>query len=388
MWDKLKNWRWAIAIAGLVVLGLGYSFWPEAQPVDLGDVTRGEMHVGITDDGVTRVHDLYTVTAPVTGHITRIELDAGDEVVAGDTVIATMTGLPSAPLDPRSRAELQQAINASLAAERSAVAALELSQSDLARAEELAQRGFLATARLEAERTAAQSREADVQRIRAETARLRASLAGRGTGDQSVGAVIAVRSPESGVVLRRLSESEGVVSLGTPLMEIGNASQIEVVIDLLSREAVQVEPGAKVEITRWGGPDPLPGRVRLVEPFGRLKISALGIEEQRVNVIVDFAPDAAAQIAALGHGYQVDGTVILWEADDVLRVPVGALFRGPQGEWQVFVGDAARASVRNVTVGHINDEHAEVLGGLELGERVVLNPGRAIEDGVRISERS
>jgi HlyD family secretion protein len=384
----MKNWRWAIIISGLIILGLGYSFWPEAQPVDLGEVTRGEMHVGITDDGVTRVHDLYTVTAPVTGYITRIDLEAGDEVVAGETVIAIMTGLPSTPLDARSRAELQQAINASLAAERSAAAALELAQSDLARAEELAERGFLATARLEAERTAAKAREADLQRSRAETARLRASLAGQATGDQSAGTSIAVRSPESGVVLRRLNESEGVVALGTPLMEIGNANQIEVVIDLLSREAVQVEPGAKVEITRWGGPDPLPGRVRLVEPFGRLKISALGIEEQRVNVIIDFAPDAAAKIAALGHGYQVDGTVILWESDDVLRVPVGALFRGSQGEWQVFADDGGRARIRSVTVGHLNDEYAEVLDGLAAGERIVLNPGRAIEDGVSIRERS
>ncbi len=388
MWDKVKNWRWAIVTSGLILLGLGYSFWPEAQAVDLGEVTRGEMSVGITDDGVTRVHDLYTVTAPVTGKITRIELDAGDEVIAGETVIAYMTGLPSAPLDARARAELQQAINGSLAAESSAVAALELAQSDLARAEELAERGFLATARLEAERMAARAREADLQRIRAETARLRASLAGRGSGAQSAGVSIAVRSPESGVVLRRLSESEGAVALGTPLMEIGNASQIEVVIDLLSREAVQVEPGAKVEITRWGGPDPLPGRVRLVEPFGRLKISALGIEEQRVNVIIDFAPDAAVQIAALGHGYQVDGTVILWESGDVLRLPVGALFRGPQGEWQVFADDGGRASARTVTIGHINDEYAEVLEGLTAGEQVVLNPGRAVEDGVRISERS
>ncbi len=388
MWDRVKNWRWAIAIAGLIVLGLGYSFWPEAQPVDLGEVTRGEMHVGITDDGVTRVHDLYTVTAPVTGHITRIELEVGDEVIASETVIATMTGLPSTPLDARNRAELQQAINASLAAERSAEAALELAQSDFARAEELAERGFLATARLEAQRTAARAREAELQRIRAETARLRATLAGHGSGDQSEGTSIAVRSPESGVVLRRLNESEGEVAMGTPLMEIGDPNQIEVVIDLLSREAVQVEPGAKVEISRWGGPDPLPGRVRLVEPFGRLKISALGIEEQRVNVIIDFAPDAAAQIAALGHGYQVDGTVILWEADDVLRVPVGALFRGPQGEWQVFTDDEGRAGLRNVMVGHINDEFAEVLDGLAEGDRVVLNPGRAIENGVRISERS
>ncbi len=387
MLKRIWNWRWAIAIAALIVLGLGYSFWPEDVLVDRQEVSRGQMSVGVTDDGVTRVHDLYTVTAPVTGYVTRIELEPGDPVVAGETVIAYMAGVPSAPLDSRSRAELRNAVNASQAAERASIAALELARNDLARAEELSERGFLAAASLEAARANAETRAAELQRNQAETRRLRGLLTEPASQGMPRQGNIAVRSPESGVVLRRLNESEGVVALGTPLMEIGDPSRIEVVIDLLSREAVQIEEGAQVEITRWGGPNPIPGTVRLVEPFGRLKISALGIEEQRVDVIVDFASEASQQIARLGHGYQVDGTVILWNSEDVLRVPVGALFRNPDGGWQVFVDEGGEAVLRDVAIDHLNSEYGEVTGGLSEGDMVVLNPGRTVEDGVSISQR-
>jgi HlyD family secretion protein len=387
MLKRIWNWRWAIGIAALVAIALAYSFSPEAVLVDTEEVSTGPMAVGVTDDGVTRVHDLFVVSAPVTGYVTRVELEAGDPVVANQTVIARMAGVPSTPLDNRSRAELRDAIRASEAAERGALAAVELARNDLARAEELAERGFLATAQLDAARANTATREADLQRNGAETRRLRALLAEPAAAGLPRSGAVAVRSPESGVVLRRLNESEGVLPVGTPLVEVGNPGDIEVVIDLLSREAVQVEPGAKVEITRWGGPNPLPGKVRLVEPFGRLKISALGIEEQRVNVIIDFEPEAAAQIAALGHGYQVDGTIILWSADEVLRVPVGALFRNAAGDWQVFVENGGRAEARTVRIGHLNDEFGEVLDGLAVDEHVVLNPGRTVEDGTRIEPR-
>ena len=388
MWDRIKNWRWAIIITALLVAGLAYSFWPEAEAVDLGTVSEGPMEVGLTDDGVTRVHDLYTVTAPVTGYVTRIELDPGDEVVAGQTVIARMSGIPSTPLDRRTRLEIGNAITASRAGEASAAATLRLAKADLERAEALAERGFLPRSDLDARRAAAATASSELARIRAETKRLQSQLSEPAASGLPSGGTVAVRSPESGVLLRRLVESEGVVAQGTALVEIGDPARIEVVADLLSREAAQIKPGDAVKITRWGGEDALPGRVRRIEPFGRLKISALGIEEQRVNVIIDFAPDAARQIAPLGHGYQIDATVILWREDAVVRVPVGALFRGSEGGWQVFVEADGRARRRDVAIGHLNDDFAEVRDGLKAGERVVLNPSGNIEDGTRVSPRA
>jgi HlyD family secretion protein len=186
-------------------------------------------------------------------------------------------------------------------------------------------------------------------------------------------------------LLRILQKSEAIVPEGTPLVEVGDPANIEVVIDLLSREAVKVAPGARVIVSRWGGGDDLDGAVRLVEPFGTLKVSALGIEEQRVNVIIDFK-EPTDRIARLGHGYQVDATIVLWERTKVLRVPIGALFRSG-GRWHVFAVDADRASLTPIEIGHINDEHAEVLKGLAAGTRVIVNPGEAVADGVRIRQR-
>lgn len=386
MWAAIKRWRWAAAIATLLAFGLGWSLWPEAVAVDLTEVDRGPMVIGVTDDGVTRVRDLYTVAAPVSGYVTRIELDPGDPVVAGSTVIARMAPLPSTPLDPRSRAELANAVRAAQAAEAGAQAAWQQAKSDRVRAEALSERGFLPQSRLEAARTAEQTSAASLARSRAETRRLQAAMS-EVSGATPRGGSVAVRSPESGVLLRRVSESEGPITQGTPLVEVGNPAKIEVVLDLLSREAARIKPGAEVRITHWGGEQVLTGRVDRIEPFGRLKVSALGIEEQRVDVVVRFEAGPAARLAQLGHGYQVDGTVVLWSEERALRVPVGALFRAPGGGWQVFVADGGRARLRDVEIGYINDEHAQVTGGLEAGEQIVVNPGSAIEDDVRITRR-
>lgn len=386
MWERIKRWRWAIIVTALLVLGIGYSLWPEDVLVDTAKVSRGTMMIGVTDDGVTRVRDLYTVSAPVTGYVTRIELDPGDRVTANQTVIARMAALPAVPLDTRTRAELQNAVRASVAAEAAAAAELRLARSDLNRAEQLSKRGFLPRAQLDAARANAQSRDAEVQRSRAETRRLRASLTAPPNSTPR-GGKIAVRSPESGVVLRRLNESEGTIEQGTPLMEIGDPARIEIVLDLLSREAARVQPGAEVLITRWGGEQTLTGRVSRVEPFGRLKISALGIEEQRVDVIVEFDAATSRRIATLGHGYQVEGTVVLWRNPQALRVPVGALFRGTEGKWRVFAAEGGEAQLRNVRIGRLNDEYGEVLEGLEAGNEIILNPGTAIDDGVGIAQR-
>jgi HlyD family secretion protein len=196
-----------------------------------------------------------------------------------------------------------------------------------------------------------------------------------------------VRAPAAGEVLSVINESEGVIAEGTPLVTIGNPATIEVVVDLLSRQAVRVKPGDRVEITQWGGPDALIGTVERIEPLGRLKVSALGIEEQRVNVIVGFNADSASQGARLGHGYQVDATIQLWRENDALRLPIGSLFRGPNGEWQVFAVENGRARVVTVELGQINDEHAQLLGGLDEGATVIINPGSTIGDGMRVAPR-
>lgn len=384
MWNRVKRWRWAIILAALLLIGLAVAFWPEASRVDLGNATRGPMAVGVTDDGVTRAEDYYVVSAPVTGYLTRIELEAGDPVMR-NALITTMTGRPSTPLDPRSAQELRSSLIGAKAAETGAAASLAQARRDLARAEELAGRGFLPRAQLEAARTrvstglaALRQNQADIRRIEAAIA----SPAGLGTGAQ-----IPVRAPASGMVLSVITESEGVISEGTPLMTIGDPRRIEAVVDLLSREAVRVRPGDRVEITEWGGSEPLFGFVKRVEPFGRLKVSALGIEEQRVNVIVGFDRADADKVAHLGHGYQIDATVILWSTRDALRVPIGALFRGADRAWHAFTIEDGRAKSRKLTIGHLNDEFGEVLGGLSAGESVVLNPSNSLKEGARVRGR-
>lgn len=384
MADRVKRWRWALLIAGVLLAGLAFAFWPDAVEVDTGTVTRGPMAVGVTDDGVTRAEDLYVVSAPVTGYLSRIELEAGDTVARG-AVITTMSGRPASPLDPRTRQQLGAALQAARAAEAGAVASVAQSRRDLARAEELASRGFLPRAQLEAARTRVSTGQATVAQARAEAARIAAEL-GQPTGATSP-ARVPVRAPAGGSVLSVLTESEGVIAEGTPLMTIGDPARIEAVVDLLSREAVQVKPGDLVEITQWGGAKPLLGTVKRVEPFGRLKISALGIEEQRVDVIVGFAAQSLAAAARLGHGYQIDATIVLWSKGDAVRVPIGALFRGGDGGWRVFVVQGRRARERAVRIGHLDDEHGEVLGGLAKGDTVIINPGASVADGSRVSIR-
>ncbi|MGQ7830842.1 efflux RND transporter periplasmic adaptor subunit [Altererythrobacter sp. Z27] len=384
MRELIMKWRWAILIAALLGIGLLYGLWPESTPVDAGEVSRGEMSVGITDDGVTRAEEFYVVSAPVTGYLERIELEPGDSVARG-ALITRMTGRPSSPLDERSRDEARGALAAAVAAEAGASASMAQSTRDLERAEALAESGFVSKAQLEAARTRVATDKSAVAQARGEIARLRAMIAnpdGRGSG-----APVPVRAPAGGKILSVINESEGVIAEGTPLVTIGNPDAIELVVDLLSREAVKVKPGDRVSVTQWGGPEPLAGRVQRVEPFGRLKISALGIEEQRVNVIIDLIDLSVAQAARLGHGYQIDATIELWRDENALRVPIGALFRGPKGEWQVFAIEDGRSRVRTVELGQINDEYAQVLGGLAQGDQVVLNPGNTAEDGSRVAPR-
>lgn len=385
MMDLVRRWRWIVAIAALLLAGLAFAFWPMAMQVDTATVTRGPMSVGITDDGITRTEDYFVVSAPVTGYLDRIELEPGD-LVQGGALVAVMHGRPSTPLDPRSAQELRASLASAQAASAGAHASLDQARQDLARAQALAERGFLARAQLETIQTRVRTGEAAVAQARAEVARIRGVLSE--TSDRVGAESVPVRSPGGGSVMAIINESAGVIAEGTPLVTIGDPGRIEVVVDLLSRQAVRVTPGDRVEITQWGGDEPLIGGVDRIEPFGRLKISALGIEEQRVNVIIRFAEQSRQAAARLGHGYQVDATIILWRSENALRLPIGALFRGSDGNWMVFVEASGRARERAVELGQINDEYAEVTSGLAEGDTVVVNPGNTLQNGDRVAART
>ncbi len=384
MADLIKRWRWALLVTAILVLGLVYALWPAPLAVDTGKISRGPMAVGVTDDGVTRAEEYYIVSAPVTGYLDRIELEAGDRVGRGH-LITRMSGRPSTPIDPRATQELRGALSSAQAAVSASSSTLDQARRDLARAQELSKRGFLARSQLEATQTRVATGTASLAGARAEVARIRALLSQPGS---SPGASrVPVRAPAGGTVMSVITESEGVIIEGTALMTIGDPDRIEVVVDLLSREAVRVTPGNRVEISQWGGQDPLIGVVDRVEPFGRLKISALGIEEQRVNVIIRLAEGSSSEATKLGHGYQLDATIILQTVDEALRVPIGALFRRGDGDWGVFTVVGGRARETPVMLGLVNDEYAQVTGGLDDEQSVILNPGNALEDGARVVER-
>lgn len=382
---SLLRWRWAILVAGLLVAGLVFAFWPQPTTVDVTRVSKGPLEIGVTDDGVTRAEEFYVVAAPVSGYLSRIELEPGDPVARGG-LITTIGSRPAAPLDPRANAELRAALAAARAAQGSASASLSQARRDLARSQALADRGFLPRAQLEAARTRVLTAEAAVAQARAEALRISAELtppAGRGNA-----AAVPVRAPVAGTILSVITESEGAVAEGTTLVTIGDPRRIEVVVDLLSRQAVRVKPGDRVKITEWGGSAPLTGTVRRIEPFGRLKVSALGIEEQRVNVVIGFDEASLGAAARLGHGYQIDATIVVWSRPDAVRLPIGALVRGKDGQWQVFTATGGRAVLRPVRIGQINDEWAEVLAGLAPGDQVIATPSPSLTDNTRIKPRA
>jgi HlyD family secretion protein len=387
------------ALVVLLAAGLTYSFWPRPMPVDLGEATRGPMRVTIDDEGETRVTDVYVVSAPLSGRLLRIERDVGDSVQANETVVVTIRPREPDLLDVRSHHEAEAVVKAAEAAmtlvtaeQERARAELRFAETELLRKENLAKRGNISQRGLDSARLDVKIREAavaaadaalQVKRFDLETARVH--LIPPGSFAESVGApcCVEVRAPVSGRILRIIRESESVVAAGEPLLEIGDPRQLEIVADLLSSDAMQARVGAQVLIEAWGGGGVLNGRVRRVEPYGFTKVSALGIEEQRVNVIIDFADPPAA---GLGHGYRVEVGIVVWQAEDVLRVPLGALFRVGEA-WAVFVEADGRSRLREVGIGHRNSAFAEVLEGLEDGARVVLHPSDRIEDGSRIVER-
>ncbi len=393
---------WGV-LGALLVAGLAFAFWPQPVPVDLGEVTRGPLRVTVDEEGRTRVKDVYVVSAPLAGRMFRIEAKVGDAVSAGETVLATIEPTQPTFLDVRSRTEAEAAVKAAEAAKTladaelaRARAELDFARADYERAKTLAARDTISQRALDRAELELKTRQAALATaqaaVRVKTFELSTARAALITPDRerTPGAAVRpgwvdVRAPVSGRILRVFRESEGVVAAAEPLIEIGDPGALEIEVDLLSTDAVKVEEGAEVIIEDWGGAFTLQGRVRRVEPYGFTKISALGIEEQRVNVIIDFT-DPPQKWQRLGHGYRVETRIVVWEAAEVLKIPLSALFRDGDA-WAVFVAAQGRARMRHVAIGQSNRRAAQVKDGLAEGERVVLHPSDRVQDGGRIVAR-
>jgi HlyD family secretion protein len=385
--------RW-LAVAAVVLAASAGLLWllrPAPLRVELGPVERGPLEVTVDEEGQTRVRLRFVVAAPVSGHLQRIELDEGDAVEAG----AVVARVDPAPLDPRTTAQAQAHLEAAIAARGvtearvvQARAALTQAERELHRARTLAKAGTISDQereQAELERTSraqefdAARQAADAAAHDVEAARAALLAAGGQTESGSDAPPVELRAPASGRVLRVFEESERVVAVGTPLLEIGDPEKLEIVVDVLSADAVRIEPGAEMRLEAWGGERTLRARVRLVEPSGFTKISALGVEEQRVNVIGDFVDVPGA----LGDGYRLEARIVVWRGEDVLRAPASALFRSG-GRWSVFAAEDGRARLRPVEVGERAADAVELLGGLEAGSQVILHPTDRVADGVRI----
>jgi len=377
----------------LVAIALVFAFRPTPLLVDTANVTKGPMQVTIDEDGQTRAHDRFTLTAPVAGSLSRISLHEGDQVTR-DALVALIHPLP---VDSRGEAEIRAQIALAQALKREAEqqagraeTAHQQAKRDLTRADMLFRESLISREKFEEAQTkeAALAQELEAARqhanaAAAEVTRAEAGLISFGTDRNRKSQAVEIRSPVSGRILRIHEKSEHVVGAGTPLAVISNVNKIEIVADLLSSDAVKVKPGAAVLVDNWGGDKPLHARVRTVEPFGFTKVSSLGIEEQRVNVVADFIDPPGS----LGDGYRVDVHIVLWEEPNVLRVPASALFRVGE-DWNVFVLSAGIAQSRRVEINHRNALYVEIISGLQMGETIVLHPSNDIKDGVSIKPRT
>jgi HlyD family secretion protein len=392
----LKRWI-RIAIVLIALAGIGYwAFKPAPVAADFGVVERGRLAVTIEEEGRTRVRDRYVVSAPLPGRMRRIDLEPGDPVVAGKTVLAQFQPTDPALLDVRTRSELEarargaeSAVGGARADRDRAESELAFARSELKRFRALVDERVLAPRELEAAERQVQSLERARQSadFGVSTAQHQLELA-RASLSQSRGgrtAPIPLYSPVNGVVLRRLHESEAVVPTGQPLVEIGSLTDLEIVSDLLSAAAVRVKAAQPVLIEQWGGDGPLRGRVRRVEPSGFTKISALGVEEQRVNVVVDF-DEPREKWQSIGDGYRVELRVIVWQKDDVLKVPTSSLFRH-DGKWAVYKVENGAAVRQLVEIGQRSGLEAEVLSGVDAGQRIIVYPSDSIADGVKVEDR-
>lgn len=379
-----KTTYWLAALVALVLIAL--LFRPEPLRVDTGQVQKGSMQVTVDEQGETRAHDRFVVTAPIAGRLNRIALHDGDTVQINQ-VVAQISPLP---LSVRERDEqmariaaAQSRLHEAQELVRHAVEDLAQAKRESARVERLVKDGFMSGQAAEQTRNAeiTIANEVEAARFRAKSAAAEVTLAKSGLIAVQDGkdTLFNIRSPVAGRILRIPDQSERVVSAGTPLLNLGDLSKLEVVIELLSTEATQVKPGMLVILDGWGGGQTLRARVQRVEPYAFTKVSSLGIEEKRTNVVADFVDTPQA----LGDGYRVNAHIVVWTADDVIKVPASALFRCAE-TWCVFVVESGQAKRRNVKIGHRNVQEAEVLEGLAPGGTVIRHPANQIDEGVRV----
>ena len=391
---------WLIA-AGVLAAGLYSTFKEQAYFVDIGVVDVGPLEVSISEEGETQVRDVYELSSPLMGRVLRLEVEVGDQVTAAETVIAKIEPTDPTFLDVRTEKEARAAVKAAEAVLTLAKAKLneaeselEFALSELERAQRLVDRRLVSERELDQARKNYKTKGASVKTAQAsiraresELAQAKARLVTPITAQNSDEECkcLSLFAPASGKILRVLHESEGVIDAGEMLVEIGDTTDLEIVVDFLSIDAVRIKPGQRVAIEEWGGESHLNGIVDKVEPFGYTKVSSLGIEEQRVDVIINLT-DSHDRWQSLGHGYQVEARVILWHQDDVLKLPITSLFR-VNGDWSVFVVENERASLRNVQIGKKNAFEVQVLAGVEQGDQVILHPSNQIKQGVLIAQR-
>ena len=429
-WIKRLLW---LSIAGGIVAALAYGFMPKPAPVDTARVTQGSLSVTVNEDGKTRLRDRYLVSSPLAGRLHRIKVRAGDPVFAparleqptdsvaaaslDDAKVDSPGSSPSIelavidPVDPvllDSRqivqAELrvkssELAIKSAGAARQKAVVNLEWARTDVERRKGLAGKGAGSKQEFEDAEMLVRSRteELNAAKFAEEIARFELDLTRAAllrsrplAPDETEKWQLRIQSPINGVVLKVLQESETVVQVGTPLLEVGDPRDLEVDVEVLSTDAVKIRPGQTMWLKHWGGEQPLSAQVRLVEPQGFLKLSALGVEEQRVHVIAQFEEPFELR-KTLGDGYRVEAEIVIWEKEDVIKVPTGALFREPgttdPADWSVFVIQEERARKRRIKIGHRNGLEAEVLSGLNEADIVIVHPSDRIIDQIAVKPR-
>jgi HlyD family secretion protein len=398
-----------VAVIGVVVAGLVYAFMPKPVHVDLARIEHGPMQVSVEEDGRTRIKERFVVASPLNGRLMRIQLDPGDTVTSGETLLAAIEPLDPSLLDARAKSEAEASVEAAKVRLKltepdleTAKAELENAESDLAEAKRLKERGLITQSDFDqvelVYRQAQQKLKSatfaqDVARFELKLAEAALIQTQDVEGTSPENTQFSIISPITGRVLRVFQESSTVVTPGENLIELGDPTDLEVVVDVLSSDAVRVNsrlhqkdaPPVRVLLEHWGGKEPIDAVVRLVEPSGFTKVSALGVEEQRVNVIIDFN-ESNAEKHTLGDGFRVEARIIVWEADDVLIVPTSALFRDKE-QWAVFKVVDGRAVLTQVKIGERNGLQAQLLDGLEPGDTVVIHPGDQVQDGVKVERR-
>lgn len=386
----------AVAVGGAIYV----AFSEKPVMVDIARVATAPMQVTVKEDGITRIRNVYAISSPIAGHLDRVEFSVGDPIAAGES-ITSIHPLDPPFLDTRTRTELMAAIDAA----RSSVAVAEvelirartardLARASEARARKLAETNIVSESELERQTGEVELAEAQVRSSEAMIALRRAELASAQArltqpGQTPIAAAngeccIAITSPVDGIILSLNAKSEQAAAVGQLIAEVGDPSDLEITVDLLSADAVRIQPGSAALITGWGGADALSASVERIEPSAFTKVSALGIAEQRVNAILSLD---APPPTDLGHGFRVVANLITWSSEATLQLPLSALYR-EGGGWAAFRAEDGRAQVTPVEIGHMTDRYAEILSGLSEGDEVILYPGDALEDGSLIADRA